>query len=696
VNGQVLTVTAGVPAWAAAAGFTNPMTDPGDLIAGGVSGTATRLGVGTENYVLTVKSGVPSWASAVGFANPMNAVGDTIYGGASGGATRLAAGTAGYVLTAGGAGVAPAWAAAVGFTNPMNAAGDLIAGGSSGTPTRLAIGTAGQVLTVNAGAPAWVTFSALVNPMTTAGDTIYGGTAGAPTRLAVGSTGQVLTIAAGVPSWATPYTNPMTTAGDLVLGGVSGAAGRLGIGTAGQVLTVAGGTAAWVTFSALTNPMTTAGDTIYGGSGGTPTRLAAGTNGNVLTLAGGVPSWAAPFSNPMNASGDTIYGGTSGAATRLAKGADGQVLTLAAGLPSWAAATSAPTGAAGGDLGGTYPNPTVTDLTIASEAQYDLLTRGASAWQRLAIGSANQVLTVVAGAPAWATSTALTNPMTTAGDMLYANAGGTPLRLGVGTAGQVLTVSGGIPAWVAPSGGVAGWLNLYNATAFYMGGESATGWAAADYATASAAAVVPAFGPGQSIVVCIYPNATPTGQEIIAAHNATAGVRGWYIAVGNNAGARRQVRLYLAGLNASAEVALTGSDFTVSSAYVIAIVVKADKSVRYSVSGGAVQTIAALAGTYTAPTSADTYDIGSTRAYSPTFYPLVSALIGEVRTYSTELSDADLVAACAGRTTGTIPSVASGTVSTDFLPSDFCGGIRVKAQVGVTWLLKGGASLRPV
>ena len=604
-NGQVLTVTAGVPAWAPAVGFANPMTDPGDLISGGVSGVATRLAIGASDYVLTVKSGVPAWASAVGFANPMSAIGDTIYGGASGVATRLAAGTNGYVLTAGGAGVAPAWAAAVGFANPMNSVGDLISGGALGAASRLAIGSAGQVLTVSGGVPAWATFVALVNPMSATGDTIYGG------------------------------------------------------------------------------------------ASGTPTRLVKGTDGQVLTLAAGLPSWATPFANPMNASGDTIYGGTSGAATRLAKGADGQVLTLAAGLPSWAAASSAPTGAAGGDLGGTYPNPTVTDLTIASEAQYDLLTRGATAWQRLAIGSAGQVLTVVAGAPAWATSTALTNPMTNAGDMLYANAGGTPLRLGVGTAGQVLTVSGGIPAWVAPSGGVAGWLNLYNATAFYMGGESATGWAAADYAAASAAAVVPAFGPGQSIVVCLFPNATPTGVEIAASHGNGL-TRGWTLDFGRNAGARRQCNIYLFGLNASAGVQLTGSDFTVGAAYVIAIVVKADKSVRYSVNGAAVQTVAALAGTYVAPTSADTYEVGSTRAYSPTFYPLASALLGEVRTYSTELSDADLVSACAGRTTGTIPAVASGTVSTDFLPSDFCGGVRVKAQTGVTWLLKGGASLRPV
>jgi hypothetical protein len=41
----------------------------------------------------------------------------------------------------------------------------------------------------------------------------------------------------------------------------------------------------------------------------------------------------------------------------------------------------------------------------------------------------------------------LTNPMTTAGDIIYGGTSGTPTRLGIGATSQALVVSGGVPAW---------------------------------------------------------------------------------------------------------------------------------------------------------------------------------------------------------------------------------------------------------
>lgn len=99
--GQVLTVTGGVPQWAApSGGLTNPMTTPADIIVGGIAGAPARLAVGAASQVLTVVAGAVQWQAPVsgGMTNPMTTVGDIIVGGASGGANRLGAGANGLVL----------------------------------------------------------------------------------------------------------------------------------------------------------------------------------------------------------------------------------------------------------------------------------------------------------------------------------------------------------------------------------------------------------------------------------------------------------------------------------------------------------------------------------------------------------------------------------------------------------------------
>jgi hypothetical protein len=50
----------------------------------------------------------------------------------------------------------------------------------------------------------------------------------------------------------------------------------------------------------------------------------------------------------------------------------------------------------------------------------------------------------------------MTNPMTTAGDIIIGGAAGVATRLGVGTDGHVLKLVAGVPAWAAESGGGGG------------------------------------------------------------------------------------------------------------------------------------------------------------------------------------------------------------------------------------------------
>lgn len=270
-------------------GFTNPMTTTGDLIKGGTSGTAERLGIGTAGQVLASDGTTPTWTTLpadVGFANPMTSVGDLILGSTAGAASRLAIGPSGKVLKS--TGTTATWQdenADVGFANPMTTAGDVIIGAASGVAQRLGLGTSGQVLKSNGATVTWDADIGFANPMTTTGDIIKGGAGGVAERLPVGNSGEVLTSNGVTAAWsALPadvgFANPMTTTGDLIKGGASGTAERLGIGTIGQVLASDGTTPTWMTLPAdvgFANPMTTTGDVMYGGVGGAATRL--GVNG---------------------------------------------------------------------------------------------------------------------------------------------------------------------------------------------------------------------------------------------------------------------------------------------------------------------------------------------------------------------------------------------------------------------------------
>lgn len=82
--------------------LSNPMTTAGDIIKGGASGAAARLGIGSSGQVLTVSGGAPVWSTPSDdiAKSIVDAKGDLIAATAADTVARVAVGTDGYRLTA--------------------------------------------------------------------------------------------------------------------------------------------------------------------------------------------------------------------------------------------------------------------------------------------------------------------------------------------------------------------------------------------------------------------------------------------------------------------------------------------------------------------------------------------------------------------------------------------------------------------
>jgi len=96
------------------------------------------------------------------------------------------------------------------------------------------------------------------------------------------------------------------------------------------------------------------------------------------------------------------------------------------------------------------------DLYSTGGASVVMTTKGDmvdynTARQRLAIGSANQILQVKSNLPSWETVDLADTVLTTAGDVLYENATPELARLGAGTQYNNLQMGASLPAWSASS-----------------------------------------------------------------------------------------------------------------------------------------------------------------------------------------------------------------------------------------------------
>lgn len=474
-GGTVTNVTASAPINVATGSTTpvlslNPLTDTDISATAAIAGTKINPAFGSQNITTTTGSASIGGGLNVGLANGLQISNAGNFTRINNIATSFPAaqGAANTYLRNDGAGNL-SWSTVAGGTDVTTQNGVLTGNGStiSGVAS----------LPVNLGGTGATSLSGLV----------VGNGTSALTAITTGTNGQVLTVNAGVPSWQNPttsgaaggdltgtYPNPTIATGAVTSTKIAtGAVGTTNIAatavddskianvapgkilqasaTSGQVLKWNGST--WAPAPDAVGgggaPTLNPGQIIVGdgstNSGATMSLDASlnSTNGNVTVqgLQGRPISTAVPASNSVYQFNGTqwipvvLSGGGTVSSIATGTGLTGGPITGTGTIsiaPGGVTSTELATGAVGNtNIAASAVNSSqIVDGTITDA---DISGTAAIAVTKLATGTNGQVLTVNAGVPSWQNASGLTNPMTTAGDLIYGGVGGTPTRLATGT-----------------------------------------------------------------------------------------------------------------------------------------------------------------------------------------------------------------------------------------------------------------------